>query len=197
MIVKKTGKHTHICHISSKKELQIVIKAKKNKFPVTCGVTPHHLFLTDKDNQLMKPALKTETDRRFLWKNFNLIDVIESDHAPHTLKEKQSLHPPYGVPNLETTLPLLLSQISIKEIIRLCSTNPLRIFKIAYDPETYIVVDENFSYTVENRNLKTKCGWSPFAGWKVKGKVKKVVMHGKTVMENDRLLIRPGFGKII
>ena len=195
--VKKTKKKTHICHVSSKDELRRIIEAKKNNLPVTCGVTPHHLFLTEKDNQLMKPTLKTVKDQAFLWQNIKLIDVVESDHAPHTIEEKTSANPPFGVPGLETTLPLLLTRLPIDEIIRLCFIGPQAIFDIPFDPDTHIVVDEKYSYTIENRQLKTKCRFTPFAGRKVKGKVQKVVMRGKTVMENDKLLVQPGFGKII
>ncbi len=196
-VVKKNGKRTHICHVSSKNELRQIISAKKNNLPVTCGVTPHHLFLTEKDNQLMKPTLKTAQDQKYLWKNISAIDIVESDHAPHTVEEKSSAKPPFGVPNLETTLPLLLTRLPIKEIIRLCFTNPARIFKIVFDTKTYIAVDEKFTYTLENRNLKTKCGWSPFAGRRLRGRIIKVVVRGITVMENCRLQITPGSGKII
>src|SRR6185437_13306622 len=109
--------------------------------PITCGVTPHHLFLTQDDAQrlgpfgLMKPRLKTKRDQTFLWENFKHIDVVESDHAPHTIDEKKSAHPPFGVPGLETTLPLLLTamsegRITKEEIIDKCYTRVKEIFHV-------------------------------------------------------------------
>ncbi len=137
-IAKIPIKKIHVCHVSSRSELEIIIKAKINGQKVTCGVTPHHLFLnSDDENKLgpfgkMKPALKPKSDTNFLWNNLEYIDVVESDHAPHTVSEKQADNPPYGVPGLETTLPLLLTamndgRLTIVDIKRLCYDNASRI----------------------------------------------------------------------
>jgi dihydroorotase-like cyclic amidohydrolase len=89
-IAKQTKKRIHICHVSSENELSIIMRAKEQRIPVTCGVTPHHLFLTNDDEKylgvfgLMKPELKTKKDVAFLWKHLKAIDIVESDHAPHT-----------------------------------------------------------------------------------------------------------------
>jgi carbamoyl-phosphate synthase/aspartate carbamoyltransferase/dihydroorotase len=198
----------HVCHISSATELQIIIKAKENEYNVTCGVTPHHLFLTQKDGKKlgpfskMKPFLKSQKDIDFLWKNIDKIDVIESDHAPHTREEKESSNPPFGVPELETTLPLLLTaahegKLTIPDIKRLCHDNPTKIFGIRTDHQTYIEIDEQEKWTIQNENLLTKCKWSPFNGWTVLGKVKKVFIRGTKVFENGKILVQPGFGKIL
>lgn len=206
-MVKKTGKKTHICHISSKEEFSYVIKAKENGLPVTCGVTPHHLFLTERDVEKlkafaqMKPTLKTKKDQEFLWKNLKYIDVIESDHAPHTVEEKQARTPPFGVPGLETTLPLLLQaesegRLTMDQILDLCHNNPSKLFRIKTDRRTRIEINLK-KFTIENKTLKTKCGWSPFAGWRVKGKVERVYIRGKKVFENEVVLVKPGFGRII
>ncbi len=207
-VIKTTGKKTHICHVSSKNELSQIIKAKEEGLPLTCGVTPHHLFLTDIDAKrlssygFMKPFLKTQKDVDFIWENLQYVDVIESDHAPHTKEEKESDNPPFGVPGLETTLPLLLTavsenKLSLDDIKRLLFENPKRIFNIPTDENTYVEVLENEEYTIENENLKTKCGWSPFAGRKVKGKIKSVYLRGEKVFENGEVLVNKGSGKII
>ncbi|OGH39509.1 MAG: hypothetical protein A3B41_00645 [Candidatus Levybacteria bacterium RIFCSPLOWO2_01_FULL_37_26] len=207
-IIRKTKIPTHFCHISLSSELQMIINAKEQGIPVTCGVTPHHLFLTENDAKLlgsfgqMKPSLSSKKDKDFLWKNLSYIDVIESDHAPHTIEEKQSTNPPYGVPGLETTLPLLLTAVSqnrltIDDVVRLCHANPAKIFNIKIDPETKIEIDIHKSYIINHKSLFTKCGWSPFDGWKVKGKVKRVFIRDKKVFENDRILVEPGFGKVL
>lgn len=207
-VIRATGKKTHICHVSSKEELSAIIEAKNEGLPITCGVTPHHLFLTEIDAQKlgpyghMKPYLKTQKDVDFLWQNLDKIDLIESDHAPHTKSEKESETPPFGVPGLETTLPLLLTaasegKLAIDDIIHLCHTNPAKIFNIPTDENTYIEVDETVTYNLSPENLHTKCGWSPFAGRRVKGKVKTVYLRGEKVFEDGKILAKPGSGKII
>jgi carbamoyl-phosphate synthase/aspartate carbamoyltransferase/dihydroorotase len=205
---KKYKKRIHICHVSSEKEFQTIINAKKKGYKITCGVTPHHFFLTSADEKklspfsMMKPSLKTKKDVDFIWKNLEYIDVIESDHAPHTIEEKNSDKPPFGVPGLETTLPLLLTvvsekRVSINRLIELCFENPKKIFNIETDKNTFIEIDEKEEYIIDNKNFKTKCGWSPFHGWKVKGMVKRVFIRGKKVFENGKILVKPGFGRVI
>lgn len=207
-IIRATEKRTHICHVSSKKELSTIIAAKNKGLPITCGVTPHHLFLTEEDAKklgplgLMKPFLKTAADRQFLWDNLQWIDVVESDHAPHTREEKDSDQPPFGVPGLETTAPLLLTAVSegklaIDDIVRLMYTNPAKIFNIPIDVNTKVEVDENLQYEIKNEDLKTKCAWSPFQGKRMRGKVTRVYIKEELVFENGQVLVSPGFGKII
>lgn len=207
-IVERTKKRVHICHVSKKSELSVILGAKLKGLPVTCGVTPHHLFLTDDDVKkigtfaLMKPELGTKVDQNYLWEHLNAIDVIESDHAPHTIVEKRSPTSPFGVPNLDTTLPLLLTavfqrRLKMNDIIRLCYTNPASIFDISPDKETRIEIEDREEYTITNSDLKTKCKWSPFEGWKVRGRIKKVYIKGTKVVENGKILVKPGFGTIL
>jgi dihydroorotase len=206
-VLKSTKQVTHICHVSSQAELEFVIKSKDAGLPISCGVTPHHLFLTDADAERLggfgqvKPALKSKKEQDFLWQHMDYIDVIESDHAPHTLSEKQSDTPPYGLPGLETTLPLLLTaeaegRMSRQQIIEKLHTNPARIFGIKTDDTTSITVDMD-EYEIKNEDLLTKAGWSPFSGMKVTGKVVQVVLHGDVVYADGRVLASPGSGRII
>lgn len=205
--LRAVPKPTHMCHVSNRAELEFVIRAKDAGLPVTCGVTPHHLFLTDNDAEKlgafahMKPYLKPKKDQAFLWQHLDYVDVIESDHAPHTLAEKQSAKPPFGVPGLETTLPLILTaeaegKLTRAQLIDRLHTNPARIFDIKPDKTTRIEVDMN-EYEIKNEDLLTKAGWSPFAGHHVVGKVKKVVLRGQAVFENGRVLAKPGTGRIL
>lgn len=207
-VVAQTKKRLHVCHVSKKSELSLILEAKKAGLPVTCGVTPHHLFLTNEDIKklgtyaLMKPELGTTIDKQYLWDHLSEIDVIESDHAPHTIAEKHSATPPFGVPNLDTTLPLLLTAVSqnrltMAEVIRLCHTNPARLFNIATDKDTYVEIDPEEEYTIRQSDLKTKCAWSPFEAWTMKGRVKKTVIKGKTVFENGDVLAKPGSGVLL
>ena len=171
-------------------------------------MTPHHLFLTKDDLKtlgpfgMVKPPLQEKKDQEFLWKNMKYIDVFESDHAPHTTEEKKGETPPSGLPGLETMLPLLLTAVSerrltIEQIIKMCYKNPIKLFKIPHDPNSKTIIDTNEEYAIKNEDLKTKCKWSPFNGWKVKGKVKKVILRGKTVFENGEILVKSGFGRVI
>lgn len=207
-VAKKIILPVHFCHISTASELKLIIAAKNQGLPITCGVTPHHLFLTSSDAKTLgpfgkiRPPLRNKKDVAFLWKNLKWIDVIESDHAPHTVEEKKSKIPPYGVPGLETTLPLLLTAVSekrltIDDIIRLCFKNPSKIFGIFGDKKTKIEINLGKSYIVNHKSLFTKCAWSPFEGWKVKGKVERVFIRGKKVFEDGKILVKPGFGKIL
>ncbi|OGH22396.1 MAG: hypothetical protein A3F31_04410 [Candidatus Levybacteria bacterium RIFCSPHIGHO2_12_FULL_38_12] len=236
-VLHSVKRPVHIVHVSSKFQLGKVIEAKNNNLPITCGVTPHNLFLSEADQQrlgpfgMMKPPLRSQKDVEFLWKNLMAIDCIESDHAPHTTEEKMksevnnlSLRAqrsnlngiatssaswriprndiPYGVPGLETTLPLLLTavneqKLSIEDVIRLCSDGPSSIFGIKQDEQTYIEIDPNLKFEIGNLKFHTKCGWSPFDGMKVKGKVVKTYLRGEKVFEDGQILAKPGSGGII
>ena len=205
--LRKYPKRTHLCHVSSRSELEFIIQAKSEGLPITCGVTPHHLFLSKKDGSslggfgYMKPFLKPDSDQKFLWDNLDAIDVFESDHAPHTSEEKHADNPPFGVPGLETMLPLLLTaeqegRLTQEQLLDKLHGKPAEIIGLKPDENTKIEVDMS-EYEIKNEDLKTKCGWSPFVGRKVIGKVKKVYIRGELVFENRQLLAKPGSGKII
>jgi len=198
----------HLCHMSTSYELKKVIEAKSKGLPVTCGVTPHHLFLSEKHFEqygpmaMMRPPLRSQADVDFLWKHLKDIDCIESDHAPHTLAEKQSNNPPNGIPGLETTLPLLLTAVSknklgIEEVMRLCHTGPKSLLGIDQGIETFIEVDPDAEYEIDQSKFFSKAKWSPFQGWKVKGKLISVTLRGKKVFENSMVLALPGKGKLL
>jgi carbamoyl-phosphate synthase/aspartate carbamoyltransferase/dihydroorotase len=201
-------KPVHFCHISQKSEIELIKKAKEQGFRITCEVTPHHLFLTKEDIKslggfgIMKPPLQSKQDQEALWKNLDVIDIIASDHAPHTLAEKQSASPPFGVPGLETTLPLLLTAVSekrltLERVVEMTSTNPAQIFKIRQNPTTCIEVDIQEHYAIQGSELKTKCKWSPFQDWKVRGKIKRVTLRGRMVLEEGQVLVPPGTGQVL
>jgi carbamoyl-phosphate synthase/aspartate carbamoyltransferase/dihydroorotase len=204
--VRRTKHTTHFCHISSEQELIPILRAKEAGLPVSCGVCPHHLFLTEDDiDRLgpfgkMKPSLKSRTDQKFLWDHLDAIDVIESDHAPHTKQEKETTEPP-GVPGIETTLPLMLTaqaegRITRQQLIDRLHANPARIFNVRTDDKTHVEVNLE-EYEIKNEDLFTKAGWSPFAGRKVIGKVQRVILRGQTVFEDGKVLAAPGSGKIL
>lgn len=205
--IKKYPKRTHLCHISSAAELSFMIGLKNQGLPITGGVTPHHLFLDESDRSSlgafghMKPYLKPKADQVFLWENIDSIDVIESDHAPHAIEEKNTDNTLFGVPGLETTLPLMLTaeaegKISRAQILEKLHTNPAKLIGVQPDPNTKIEVDMS-EYEIKNEELKTKCGWSPFAGRRVVGKVQKVFIRGNLAYENGKVIANKGSAKII
>ena len=185
----------HFCHISRREEIEMIAGAKAKGAPITCEVTPHHLFLTRADAQQlgslgdMRPCLADQRDVDSLWEHINsTIDVIASDHAPHTLAEKADPHnPPPGVPGLESALPLMLAavaegRLSIERLITLMHTNPLRIFGLTAQPDSWVEVDLNESYTFPDHALYTKCGWSPFTGYPMHGRILRVIFNGREVV---------------
>lgn len=203
-LCEKLDNKIHITHVATKRDLEKIIEAKKEKLNLTCDVTPHHLSLTEDDTIKLigfgevRPALATKKDQEFLWNHLDNIDCIASDHAPHTVEEKKLNNPPSGMPGLETMLPLLLTavddgRLTMNDISRLTNTNPQKIFNIEQEENTFVEINRDEKYKIENKNLKTKCGWSPYDGWKVYGKAKRVFIRGIKVFEAGKILARPGF----
>jgi len=208
----------HIAHVSLREEILLIKAAKERGIKVTCEVTPHHLFLTQPPSnpplnsqnlgegkgggggrREVRPRLATQVDVDALWQNLDVIDCFATDHAPHTLAEKDGENPPPGFPGLETALPLLLTavdsgRLTVDDIILRMHTNPRRIFNLPEQPETWIEVDAEARYEIRAAEMKSRCGWTPFEGWKVKGRVHKVVLRGKTAFEDGKILVKPGFG---
>ena len=202
----------HIAHVSLKEEVLLIKAAKEKGIKVTCEVCPHHLFLTRDDIPTIshgypgrgevRPRLATKEDLDSLWENMDIIDCFATDHAPHMLEEKDSNNPPPGFPGLETLLPLLLTAIDVgrltfDDLIQKSVINPHRIFHLPEQPDTWIEIDENAEYEIKAENQFTRCGWTPFEGWKVKGKVRKVILRGKTAFEDGKILVEKGYGQNI
>ncbi|MCE9647294.1 MAG: amidohydrolase family protein [Chloroflexi bacterium] len=200
----------HIAHISLKEEVLLIKAAKERGIKVTCEVCPHHLFLSKEDIPAIshghpgrgevRPRLATPQDVDSLWKNLDVIDCFATDHAPHTIEEKDSENPPPGFPGLETILPLLLtavseSRLTIPDLIAKMYTNPKRIFNLPDQPETWVEVDENETYEIKAAEQFTRCNWTPFEGWKVKGRVRKVVLRGRTAFEDGTVQVEAGYGQ--
>jgi len=198
---KKYNRKLHICHISQKGEVEMVRQAKKAKLPVTAGVTPHHLFLIDKDVAklgpfaMMKPPLGTIKDQNALWQGVldRTIDLVESDHAPHTKQEKLADKPAFGVPNLETTLGLMFKaahdkKITEEDMLRLLYENPKKIFNVPEQKNTSIELDPEKPYQVGGNGYQTKCAWSPFDSWQLYGKVENVILRGKQIVGEGKIL---------
>jgi len=182
----------YLLHISTKEELELIEAAKEEGLNVFAETTPHHLFLTEKDYAVwgtkvqMNPPLRAQEDTIALWEGIKkgVIDCIGSDHAPHTLEEKAKEYgkAPSGIPGVETTLPLLLNaaslgKITLPRIIELMKTNIETIFRLPKNDDL-LLIDIDRIKSVEERELKTKCGWSPYAGKSLKGWPTHVIMKG-------------------
>ncbi|MFL5731871.1 MAG: amidohydrolase family protein [Chloroflexia bacterium] len=195
----------HFCHVSEKVEIELIRDAKERGLPVTCEVAPHHLYLTEDDLPrlggfgVMKPPLKKGRDVDALWDNLDVIDMIATDHAPHTLDEKTGESPAFGVPGLETSLPLMLTAVSagrltLDRLVQMMYAAPVRVFRIPPQPNTFIEIDPERTWRVSANNLHTRCGWTPFEGMRVTGSVVDVTLRGRHAVSAGAVLPEPGWG---
>lgn len=205
-LAKKTGARLHVFHVSTGAETKLF----SNKLPlkdkkITAEVCIHHLWFTDKDYAekgtkiKWNPAVKTKKDREQLWEALldNRIDVIATDHAPHTLEEKNRtyLEAPSGGPLVQHALVALLEmyhkgKISLEKIVEKTAHNPSILFQIkdrGYIREGYkadlVLVDLNAPWTVKKENIFYKCGWSPFEGTTFKSRITHTMVNGDVVYE--------------
>lgn len=197
----------HIAHVSLREEILLIRAAKEQGIPVTCEVAPHHLFLCDEDLPRLgagrgevRPRLATRADRQALWDNLDVIDCFATDHAPHTLEEKDGSNPPPGYPGLETALPLFLTaaaegRLTLEDIVTRCYTNPRRIFNLPAQPETWIEVDLDAAWEIHAAESYTRCAWTPFEGYPVRGRVRRVVLRGQEACRDGQVLAPPGSGR--
>ncbi len=198
-LAKKHNTRLYFCHISKQDELKYIRNNKAGNIFVE--VTPHHLFLSEADDKnsftKMKPQLRSGEDQKALWQAIDdrIVDTIGTDHAPHTLEEKNASSFPFGVPGCETMLPLMLNayhlnRISLARIQELCCENPAKIFKIknkgfikeGYDADI-VIIDIDLVRSVDNKQLFTKCKWSPFAGRVLKGWPVMTIVNGNVVYD--------------
>jgi carbamoyl-phosphate synthase/aspartate carbamoyltransferase/dihydroorotase len=199
----------HIAHVSLREEILLIRMAKEKGIKVTCEVTPHHLFLTKEDipstginRSEVRPRLASSQDQEALWSNLDVIDVFATDHAPHTVGEKDGENPPPGFPGLETALPLFLtavneSRLGMDDLICKMVINPRKLFSVPEQPETWIEVDMDEKWEIHAADNFTRCGWTPFEGRRVKGRLNRVVLRGKEVFTNHRVIADAGYGKNI
>ncbi len=200
------GRPVHIAHVSLREEILLIKAAKQKGLRVTCEVTPHHLFLTKNDisaigpgRSEVRPRLATPADQQALWDNLAVIDCFASDHAPHSLAEKDGDNPPPGFPGLETALPLLLTavregRLTIQDLVIRMVERPREIFSIPEQPETWIEVDPNYIWHLSAAHTFTRCGWTPFEGRQVIGQIRRVILRGREVFVNGQVISSPGTG---
>jgi len=210
-LAKKTGARLHVFHLSTGKETKLF----SNKIPlkdkkITAEVCVHHLWFSDEDyakkgsHIKWNPAVKTTKDREQLWKALldDRIDVIATDHAPHTLEEKTNPYTkaPSGGPLVQHALMSLMEahhqgKISVEKIVEKACHNPAILFNVekrGYVKEGYfadlVIVNPQSPWTVNKSNILYKCGWSPFEGNTFKSRITHTFVNGKLVYKNFNVL---------
>ena len=210
----------HFCHISTGNASALITRAKMGGLRVTYEVTPHHLLLSEtlvnklQGLALVDPPLRSYRAKRGLWRDLlaGHVDIIASDHAPHSLQEKSSANVwdiPSGFPGLETTLPLLLTQVkkgqlSLGRLSDVLARNPARIFRLkrkgviakGFDADL-TVVDLAKESVIDASTFHSKAKFSPFDGRKVVGRPVQVFLGGQLVMNDGEILSKPGSGRLI
>jgi len=219
-VSEQTDVRLHFCHVSTEEGLNVIGEAKKSGRKVTCEVTPNHLMLSIDDLKrywpmaIMAPPLRSKTHVDALWKGIEdgSVDAVGSDHAPHALSEKSASNiwdVKVGVPGLETTLPIMLTQIkrnklTIVQAVHLLAEGPAEIFglndrgrleqgKIA----DLTIVDFSRQFKIDASKFKSKARFSLYDGWDVQGKAVKTIVNGQLVFDEGEIVAKGGCGLIV
>ena len=209
-LAKRTGARLHVFHLSTAKELDLFT----NKIPleekqITAEVCIHHLWFSDEDyatkGNLIKwnPAVKSSDDRKALWEALldDRIDIIATDHAPHTLEEKQQVYTkaPSGGPLVQHAVVAMFEanhqgKISVEKIVEKMCHNPAKIFKIEKRGfikvgfyADLVIVNPGLPWSVKKENILAKCGWSPFEGYTFKSRITHTFVNGELVYQNFKV----------
>ncbi len=217
---EQTEVRLHFCHVTSQEGLNTIAQAKKLGRKVTCEVTPNHLLLTIEDVKrlgqmaIMAPPVRNKTHTDALWKDLedNTVDTIGSDHAPHTVSEKSEENiwdVKVGVPGLETTLPLMITQVrknrlTLTKAVQLLAEKPAEIYGLADRGRLeqgknadLTVVDFNRQFKIDASKFKSKAKFSPYDGWVVHGKVVKTIVNGQVVFDEGEIVAKGGSGWVV
>lgn len=211
-LAKKTGRRVHVLHITSAEEMEFLAQ---HKDVATVEVLANHLtlFAPDCYNTLgtkaqQNPAIREKHHQNALWRAIEngVVDILGSDHAPHTLDEKAKTYPqsPSGTPGVQTLVPIMLNHVnngrlSLQRFVDLVSYGPQRVHGIVgkgrivrgYDAD-FTVVDLKARRTITNAQQKSRCGWTPFDGMEVQGWPMMTIIRGMMVMREDQLLRKVG-----
>ena len=194
-LVKETGCAYHVCHVSAKESVALIRKAKAEGLDVTCETGPHYLVMDDSDLQedgrfKMNPPLRGKEDREALIHGIldGTIDMIATDHAPHSAEEKSRglEKSAFGIVGIETAFPILYTCLvkpgilSLNKLLELLCVNPRRRFGLPLGTD-YSIWDLNAAYPIDPEDFLSKGRATPFAGWQVNGKCIATICDGKLV----------------
>ncbi|WP_196594249.1 dihydroorotase [Pectinatus sottacetonis] len=215
-----TGAHLHVLHVTSKMGVEMIRKAKAEKINVTAETCTHYLFLSDKDygkigaGIKVYPPIKHEYDRKALWEGLRdgTIDYVSSDHAPHAVREKQGglFDIPSGMCGVETTLPLMLNEVSkghmtLPFLVRVLAENAARLYNIDYckgfikegcDAD-FVILDMNKKQKILNEKLHSKEPFTPFNGFETTGWPQKTFLRGRLIAQNGEPVSPQALGKFL
>ena len=209
-LARKANKKVHVLHITSKDEMEFLAQ---NKDICTVETTPQHLTLESPTcyDELgtyaqMNPPIRSHSHRMGIWAGIDngTVDILGSDHAPHTKEEKDKGYPnsPSGMPGVQTIVPIMLNHVNqgkltLRKLVELMHDNPVRIFNIANksgialeQDADFTVVDMNKQITITNKMMATKSGWTPFDHKTIQGFPVKTIIQGQIVMEDGLLAKR-------
>lgn len=213
-LARKTGRRIHVLHITTADEIDMLAA---HKDVATFEILPQHLTLTApecyerlKGYAQMNPPIRGAAHQAGLWRAINqgIVDVLGTDHAPHTTEEKQKPYPasPSGMPGAQTLVPLMLNHVAegrltLERLVDLLCHGPQRVFQIAgkgrlavgYDAD-FTIVDLQAKRTINASDMAYKCGWTPFDGMKVTGWPMATIIRGQVVMQ-DGVVVAEGQGK--
>jgi dihydroorotase len=218
-LARRAHSKVHVCHLSTKRSLREISAARKKGVEITCEVTPHHLLLDTTILKrkgglaLMMPPLRKHSERKALWRAMlrSEIDIVASDHAPHTLDEKMSrdvwsIRP--GLPGLETTLPLLLTKVhrgelTLTRLVRLLAEKPAHLFRlqgkghlaVGMDGDL-VLIDPKSRSRIDSSKFYSKAHFSPFDGFECVGAPATTIVAGHVVYDRGKI-VEKNRGKIV
>lgn len=200
-------RRVHLCHLTTGLEIELC-----RRYPnATYEVTPHHLFLSLSGTKSLgradavNPPLRDKREVAALWRNIGEDTIVASDHAPHLMPQKLEGAP--GFPGVGTMLPLMLNaarnkRLPLQQVARMCSCNPARAFGLASKGEVsagkdadLVLVDMKKKWKITAENRLSKCGWTPYEGMEVCGKIEAVYLRGSLAYDGESVLSKPGDGK--
>jgi dihydroorotase len=219
-VSEQTDVRLHFCHVSTEEALNAICEAKNSSRKVTCEVTPNHLLLSSEDLKrygqlaIMAPPLRSKTNVDALWKGLEegYVDALGSDHAPHAKSEKSASSiwdVKVGVPGLETTLPLMLTQVkknrsTITQVVQLLAEKPAEIFGLndrgcleQGKNADLTIVDYNRQFKIDASKFKSKAKFSPYDSWDVWGKPVKTFVNGQVVFDEGEIVAKGGSGLVV
>jgi dihydroorotase len=219
-IVRNSGVQLHFCHVTTKEGLEAIVEGKKSGLTVSCETTPHNLLLSSDNLRrigmlcLTMPPVRDKPNIEALWDGLQRgsIDMVASDHAPHMLKEKEAesvWDVKVGIPGLETTLPLMLTEVNrgrltIGDVVRLMAEKPAELFKLKGkgllkegNDADLTVVDLYRKHKIDSSRFLSKAKYSPFDGREVEGKPIQTYINGQLTMDAGEITAKPGTGTII